>query len=304
MKTNAQNNDFIRIVEYATKAPSGHNTQPWLFRIDYSTIEIHPNMDVSLSAVDSNNRELYISLGCALENLCLAAQNFGYIAEPSIVSSDSIQFIRVELNKGETGKNPLFNEIEKRQSNRSVYNGKLIEPHIVELLTGSLGSTEIFCYAYSNGNSDFENLLNLIVQGNQIQMQDEHFKNELLQWIRFNNKHSEKTMNGLSNRTLGSPSLPVFMAKPIVRSFLNPKSQNKTDIEKIESSSHLLLLTIPQNSPETWVKLGQALQRLLLTCVQNGIAVAFMNQPCEIETLSAQVQHKVLRNDEIPAILL
>ena len=28
-----QNPDFLFMVEYAIKAPSGHNTQPWLFRI-------------------------------------------------------------------------------------------------------------------------------------------------------------------------------------------------------------------------------------------------------------------------------
>ena len=36
----AQNPDFLFMVEYAIKAPSGHNTQPWLFRINENSIEI------------------------------------------------------------------------------------------------------------------------------------------------------------------------------------------------------------------------------------------------------------------------
>ena len=63
--------DFIQIASYASKAPSGHNTQPWKFHITDSTITVLPNLDVALPVVDRNNRELFISLGCAVENLCI-----------------------------------------------------------------------------------------------------------------------------------------------------------------------------------------------------------------------------------------
>lgn len=74
----AQSADYLKIIEYAIKAPSGHNTQPWKFKLMDNSIEIHPDFDCSLPVVDSNHRELYISLGCAAENLCLAANESGY----------------------------------------------------------------------------------------------------------------------------------------------------------------------------------------------------------------------------------
>lgn len=60
------------MVEYAIKAPSGHNTQPWLFRINENNIEIHPNFDRALPVVDFDNRELFTAWD-ALENLCITA---------------------------------------------------------------------------------------------------------------------------------------------------------------------------------------------------------------------------------------
>lgn len=48
--------DFIQIASYASKAPSGHNTQPWKFHITDSTITVLPNLDVALPVVDRNNR--------------------------------------------------------------------------------------------------------------------------------------------------------------------------------------------------------------------------------------------------------
>jgi nitroreductase len=74
---------LLNIVQYATLAANGHNTQPWKFAIKDNTIEIHPDYSRELTVVDPNHRELWISLGCALENLIIAARASGYDAEVS-----------------------------------------------------------------------------------------------------------------------------------------------------------------------------------------------------------------------------
>jgi len=79
-------NNFYKIINYAIKAPSGHNTQPWFFAIYENSIIITPNFERSLPAVDPNNRELFISLGCAVENLCIAANHYGYESQTDINS--------------------------------------------------------------------------------------------------------------------------------------------------------------------------------------------------------------------------
>lgn len=82
--------DYLFMIEQATKAPSGHNTQPWLFRIVEAGIEIHPDKTKTLSIVDGNQREMFISLGCATENLCLAAQTKGYSTQVNIADNGNI----------------------------------------------------------------------------------------------------------------------------------------------------------------------------------------------------------------------
>ena len=110
--------DFIQIASYASKAPSGHNTQPWKFHITDSTITVLPNLDVALPVVDRNNRELFISLGCAVENLCIAASYFGYTTH---IIECSIEAIILELTKNAlTIEDSLFHQSEKRQTNRTL----------------------------------------------------------------------------------------------------------------------------------------------------------------------------------------
>ena len=83
---------FTELIEYALKAPSGHNTQPWRFRLTSKSIDIYPDFSRSLSVVDGNNRELYISLGTATENLCIAARHFGYQDSVSILADTTGEY--------------------------------------------------------------------------------------------------------------------------------------------------------------------------------------------------------------------
>lgn len=66
---------YNELVWYATLAANGHNTQPWKFAVQENQIEIHPDYSRRLPVVDPGDRELWISLGCALENLRSALLN-------------------------------------------------------------------------------------------------------------------------------------------------------------------------------------------------------------------------------------
>ena len=124
MKTVAQENELYQMVQYATKAPSGHNTQPWQFAIEQDTITITPVLAKSLPEVDPHNRELFISLGCAAENLRIAASHFGYTTSTA-VSAEGVITIALSKSSGASA-DPLFEQIPKRQTNRSLYDGRAI----------------------------------------------------------------------------------------------------------------------------------------------------------------------------------
>lgn len=69
------------MVRCATLAPSSHNTQCWRFRIERSAIAILPDLSRRCPVVDPNDHHLFVSLGCAAENLILAAQAYGLKGE-------------------------------------------------------------------------------------------------------------------------------------------------------------------------------------------------------------------------------
>ena len=102
-------NQFKEIIHYATLAPSGHNTQPQKFSIKNNSILIYPDYSRRLLVVDPDDHALFISLGCALENLIIAANHMGYSAKVECFPPNEEKgCIRVTINKKRANLIPTF----------------------------------------------------------------------------------------------------------------------------------------------------------------------------------------------------
>lgn len=299
---NHLNADLLFMIECATQAPSGHNTQPWIFEANSDSISIYPDFTRRLPVVDAEDRELFISLGCATENLCLAAAKLGYGTEVTVEEGR----ITVHLRKSNAiGETPLFDCMAQRQTNRSAYNGQEIPEEIIGSILRELKKENaVNIGIWHRKSREFNQLTQYVMDGNSVQMNDAAFKAELLSWIRFNQNQAEQTKDGLSYAALGAPSLPAWISRPIVKAMFNSKRQNATDLQKIQSSSHLVLLASQANTVSAWVETGRVLQRLLLRLVQAGIAHAYLNQPCEVSSLNQKLRAEFLNNQAFPQILL
>lgn len=70
----------LALVHAAILAAGPHNTQPWLFKVTDSSIELYIDPQRNVGALDPYLREEHIGMGWALENLVLAAPANGYAA--------------------------------------------------------------------------------------------------------------------------------------------------------------------------------------------------------------------------------
>lgn len=304
------NPDDLYLIEQAVKAPSGHNTQPWLFRVSEEAIELLPDRSKVLPVVDPDRRELFISLGCAAENLCLAAAAKGYRPE-TVVTEGGLVRIRLARAAAASGLAPASDAssslaplIGKRQTNRSVYTGRLIDEEVIKRLLAVDGNTGIRIAAWPRGSAPFGQLARYVAEGNELQLGDAAFRAELKTWMRFNSKHVRQTRDGLTYAVFGAPDLPRWISEPVIGAMLNGRSQNKADRKKIASSSHLVLFASEADTPAGWVALGRALEGFLLRLTEAGVAAAFLNQPCELPRLVEKVSREFLPSGGYPQLLL
>ena len=86
------------LVRYATLAPSSHNTQCWKFRVDARAVELRPDLWRRCPTVDPDDHHVFVSLGCATENLVQAALANGLHSEVVIGPSPG-DALRIELQE-------------------------------------------------------------------------------------------------------------------------------------------------------------------------------------------------------------
>ena len=299
-------NELKHLIHFAVKAPSGHNTQPWKFKVTDEGIEIHPDLDRALPATDPLNRELYISLGCALENLIIAAHEFNYDVEYRIVQTyNNTSIIKVALAPSSRVKiHELFGSIELRQTNRSIYDSVYIAPENIKTLLSIRREEGTGIHAFRRGSEHFDIITDFLARANSIRMQDPEYKKELVDWMRFNPKDASESKDGLSYKAIGAPPMPEFMGKSLVKGLMNAHRQTVADMEKINSSSHIVVFSTPEQNEKAWISLGATLERFLLLSTKMGMAHAYINLPCEVDRLVEEMRDVLPIDKEYPNILL
>lgn len=288
------------LIRYATLAANGHNAQAWKFAIQASAITIHPDYDRRLPIVDSDDRELWISLGCALENLLIAARAAGYA--PEVVYPDADDFIFVRLNTDTPQKGMLFEAIPLRQTTRSEYDGQPVESRLLDQLVALPQEPGVGMHLVT-GAAEFEQVVEYVNLGNLRQYADKAFVDELSAWLRFTKTEAVGSLDGLYTRSSGNPEVPRWLGQMFV-SGTSPQQQAESDTRKLRSSPHALVIASQVEDRSTWVRTGQVYERLSLLMTSLGIQSAFLNQPIEVAGLRSQFQSAMGLGEALPQLLI
>jgi hypothetical protein len=102
------------LVRYATLAPSSHNTQCWTFQLQDRGIVIAPDLSRRCPIVDPDEHHLFVSLGCASENLTHAALANGLQADVRFDPTGA-GAVAVGLEATHASSSALFQAITERQ---------------------------------------------------------------------------------------------------------------------------------------------------------------------------------------------
>lgn len=301
IRTGTTGNDQSReLIRYATLAASGHNAQPWQFLVTGSEIQVQPDSLRRLAAVDPEDRELWMSLGCALENLSLAARHLGF--EPEVTYPGAENFIRVQLSVTKSESGGHFDAIPLRQNTRSAYDGR-------KLGASRLG--EIASIPLENGislrvfdsSSDLARVQEYVSEGNRTQFADQAFMAELVQWIRFDKREALASLDGLYSRCSGSPQVPRWVGQAFVNG-TTPGKQADSDAAKLRSSAGAIAIASDTDDRSAWVRTGQVYQRLALRMTSLNVKSAFLNQPCEVPAIRGQFQAAMGFGNALPQLLM
>lgn len=274
------------LVRYATLAPSSHNTQCWKFALGSNgrAITVLPDLARRCPAVDPDEHHLFVSLGCATENLVLAALAHGLQGEALLDTATGA--VRVVLEPVRPQTTDLFGAIAVRQCTRGDYNGQALSTQELALLERA-GSSKQVQLLLKTGRPAMEQVLDYVVQGNSAQLADEAFVKELKAWIRFNAAEAARLRDGLYSVCSGNPNMPSWIGNAALRWVLTAKSENDKYARQVRNSAGLAVFVGLAADKAHWVEVGRCYERFALQAAALGIRNAFLNQPVEVAALRA-----------------
>ena len=120
----------MQVLRYAVLAPNSHNTQPWRLQLIDSGVRLYVDRCRLLPATDPTARQIHISQGTFLELLDIAARQLGHRADVryfpegeyanNVVEDKPVADV-VLVPDGAVVRDPLFDEIPKRVTNKRPY---------------------------------------------------------------------------------------------------------------------------------------------------------------------------------------
>jgi len=285
------NEKLIFLLKYAILAPSSHNTQPWKFSVNKDEISIFADKTRWLKVADPDQRELYVSVGCALENLLIAAEHFEYGHQVTYSPKpDQEELVAIVRLKPQVQQVPLrdpalFDVILTRHTNRNVYEERSIPQTDLQRLQNCCVEEGI--WLHMTDDIDIKRKVDeLIIHGDAIQFSNPAYREELGYWI--------------GQGVFGTPWLLSKIGELAVTYMNMGKGQAKKDSEVLMSAPILAALSSKMNDRKSQVKIGQVFERLLLMATLLKICVHPMNQILEIPELKTEVGKLIPVSDVFP----
>jgi hypothetical protein len=123
------------MVAAAILAANQHNTQPWIFQVTDDRIDVFADPARPTGTLDPLGREHQVGLGCAVENLLLAAAPRAYASSPALLPGGPSQGA-VRLSPGPRRHSTLYEVIADRHSNRGPFHAAPVPASVLASLAG------------------------------------------------------------------------------------------------------------------------------------------------------------------------
>lgn len=283
--------ELRELIRYATLAPNGHNTQPWRFAAQPGQIVIRPDFSRRTPVVDPDDHHVFVSLGCAAENLSQAAAARGQRSDIVFDNADDGAIactFQTAASLRSVQETAMFDAIARRQSTRADYDGRTVSATDLRMLAAAAMVPGVDLILLTDRPA-MARVRDLVVAGNSAQMADPAFVRELKSWLRFSPSHAIETGDGLFSVASGNPALPEWLGPRFFDMFVTAASENDSYASQLRSSSGVAVFVGERDDREHWALVGRACQRFALQATALGLKHAFINQPVEVASLRPEL---------------
>jgi hypothetical protein len=274
----------MSLVGAAILAANAHDSQPWAFRVRPERIDLFAATERSIGAMDPLGREMCLSLGCALENLVLAARAHGCRADVRLMPTpgDPTHVASVGLAPGPTEPSDLYNAIPLRHTNRAAYRtDRAVEPALLEEI-GALAYAPEVSLAWLSTDEEKALFGRLTIEATAAIIADAEQARDDFAWYRQDRADIERRRDGITMDAGGLGDIQrllVRMLPPSSQATMQQGWLDATRDRQVSTAAAFGMITV-RNTTDQRQRLmaGRLLQRIHLFATTKGLALQPLNQ--------------------------
>ncbi|HEY1969497.1 MAG TPA: NAD(P)H nitroreductase [Pseudonocardia sp.] len=286
-------------LKLAVRAPSLHNSQPWLWRVDDSTVQLYLDDSKRLPATDPQCRELVISCGAALHHLLVALASMGRHGRvhrlPDPASPSLLARVDLSGGAGRLADAELAEAIERRRTDRRRFTSWPVPVELIGKFRQVAAVEGLQLHSITDPDQRWR-VYQAIEAAAQTQYADPAHTAELAAW-------SGKGADSLSGVPAANvpPPEPV-VGQPHLRRFERPELLQPPSHGEPEAAA-LLVVSTPADTVLQWLRAGEVTSAILLTATRERLASSPLSQPLEVPDTREFLRERVTANAH-PQILL
>jgi nitroreductase len=281
--------DLLRAAAAGIRAPSLHNSQPWLFRLRDGAIEVLGDPARQLQVADRSGWAVRLACGAATYNARLALAVAGRPAEvrlrPDRAEPDVIARLTPGRERPPTyAETDLYAAVPRRFSNRAPFWPDPVPAEARVRLIDAARSEGAWLEMLV-GMTALSGFAEIAQSADRVLRRDVHYQSEMIGWT-----HTVAAPDGVPV-TAGAPVGEPQDLLP-QRSFTDRRRAPGRDYEP---EPLVGVLGAPGDGQTDQIVAGQALQKVLLTAVDAGLATSMISQPIEVPAARDQLRRSLGR---------
>lgn len=277
---------FLRLVDAASRAPSGDNNQPWGFRRTHAGVDVLHHRERALPS-DVHDLFSWLSVGAAIENLLLAGGREGLAADvdycrrpfPQVNSAEQVAHVRF-ADDAPPYPDDLAAYIDHRCTNRKPYGPSPPDAAVLARIADAAGRLAR-PVEWRTDLVHKQQLARLVVAADRVRFESRTFHEEFHSVLRYAPAEAEAARDGLDIRTFEAPAAAAHIfrwLKPwnrmrLANRFGVSRAMAATSRKLIVHSGAIGLLTATGDGDAAFLDAGRALQRVWLAATREQLAL-------------------------------
>ena len=283
------------------RAPSAHNTQPWLLRDADDAVDVHWDPSRALPDSDPTRRDLFLSLGAFIETSLIVAASAGLRVRAEIAVDHAALRVARLVPASSVYDTPFtVVSVRQRRCARGGYAPGVLDPAVLAALT-ALGA--------DLRHIPTRDLVAPLAAADRWMFGTPEVVGELRAWTRLSPKHPRYHLDGLTDRAMalsrveatGLAAMIGPRVYPVTRRLGGPALLAAASKSLLRYDGTVLVLVGSAVTPEAVIEHGRALVRVWLALSERGLSVHPLSQLLDCAATGIQLAERLgLAPDESP----